>query len=30
LGLQLAEMGLPFIVCLNMMDEATTRGIQLQ
>jgi ferrous iron transport protein B len=30
LGLQLAEMGLPFVVCLNMMDEATTRGIELQ
>jgi len=30
LALQLAEMGLPFVLCLNMMDEATLRGIRLQ
>jgi ferrous iron transport protein B len=27
LALQLSEMGLPFVVCLNMMDEAAARGI---
>jgi ferrous iron transport protein B len=29
LSLQLAEMGLPFIVALNMSDEAQTRGIRI-
>ena len=27
LALQLAEMELPFVLCLNMMDEAASRGI---
>jgi ferrous iron transport protein B len=27
LALQLSETGLPFVVCLNMMDEAAARGI---
>lgn len=27
--LQLAEMGIPYSVCLNMMDEARKRGIQV-
>lgn len=27
LALQLSETGLPFVVCLNMMDEAAERGI---
>jgi ferrous iron transport protein B len=30
LGLQLAEMDLPFVLCLNMMDEAAGRGIAIQ
>jgi ferrous iron transport protein B len=29
LTLQIAEMGLPFVLCLNMRDEATRRGIQV-
>ena len=29
LALQLAEMELPFVLCLNMMDEAAERGIGL-
>lgn len=29
LSLQLAEMGLPFVVALNMSDEARTRGIRI-
>jgi ferrous iron transport protein B len=27
LAVQIAEMQLPFVLCLNMMDEATSRGI---
>lgn len=27
LAVQVSEMELPFVVCLNMMDEATSRGI---
>ena len=27
LALQIAEMELPFVLCLNMMDEASSRGI---
>ena len=27
LALQMAETGLPFVLCLNMMDEAVARGI---
>ena len=30
LGVQLAEMDLPFVLCLNMMDEAAGRGIAIQ
>jgi ferrous iron transport protein B len=30
LGVQLAEMDLPFVLCLNMMDEAAERGIAIQ
>ena len=30
LAVQLAEMGLPFVLCLNMMDEAADRGITIQ
>ncbi|HLN92344.1 MAG TPA: FeoB small GTPase domain-containing protein, partial [Thermoanaerobaculia bacterium] len=30
LGVQLAEMDLPFVLCLNMMDEAAGRGITIQ
>jgi ferrous iron transport protein B len=30
LGVQLAEMQLPFVLCLNMMDEAAERGIAIQ
>jgi ferrous iron transport protein B len=30
LGVQLAEMELPFVLCLNMMDEAAGRGITIQ
>jgi len=30
LSLQLAEMGLPFVLALNMMDEAQSRGIAIQ
>jgi ferrous iron transport protein B len=30
LGVQLAEMDLPFVLCLNMMDEAVERGIAIQ
>jgi ferrous iron transport protein B len=30
LGLQLAEMEIPFVLCLNMMDEAARRGIDIQ
>ena len=29
LALQLAEMELPFVLCLNMMDEAQARGIAI-
>jgi len=29
LALQLGEMGVPYVVCLNMMDEALSRGIVL-
>jgi ferrous iron transport protein B len=29
LAVQLAEMEVPFVVCLNMMDEAAGRGIRL-
>lgn len=29
LALQISETGLPFAVCLNMMDEAAERGIRL-
>lgn len=29
LAVQLSEMELPFVVCLNMMDEAVDRGISL-
>jgi ferrous iron transport protein B len=29
LALQLSEMKLPFVLCLNMMDEAAARGIDL-
>lgn len=29
LALQIAEMGLPFVLCLNMMDEALARGITI-
>ncbi|MFC1583357.1 ferrous iron transport protein B [Candidatus Neomarinimicrobiota bacterium] len=29
LSLQLAEMGLPYSLCLNMMDEARDRGVQV-
>ena len=29
LSLQLGEMGLPYTLCLNMMDEARERGIQI-
>jgi ferrous iron transport protein B len=29
LAVQLSEMQLPFVVCLNMMDEAADRGIRL-
>ena len=29
LGVQLAEMDLPFVLCLNMMDEAAGRGIAI-
>src|SRR5687767_3058280 len=28
LALQLAEMELPFVLCLNMMDEAAARGLR--
>ena len=28
LSVQLAEMGLPMVVCLNMTDEAAQRGIR--
>ncbi|MGQ9696975.1 MAG: ferrous iron transport protein B [Armatimonadota bacterium] len=28
LSVQLAEMGVPFVIALNMMDEASNRGIQ--
>lgn len=30
LTLQVAETGRPFVVCLNMMDEALDRGIELE
>jgi ferrous iron transport protein B len=30
LAVQLAEMDLPFVLCLNMMDEAADRGITIQ
>jgi ferrous iron transport protein B len=30
LAVQLSEMGLPFVLCLNMMDEAAERGIAIQ
>ena len=30
LGVQLTEMDLPFVLCLNMMDEAAGRGIAIQ
>jgi ferrous iron transport protein B len=30
LAVQLAEMDLPFVLCLNMMDEAAERGIAIQ
>jgi ferrous iron transport protein B len=30
LAVQLAEMDLPFVLCLNMMDEATERGIAIR
>ncbi len=30
LAVQLAEMDLPFVLCLNMMDEAAGRGIAIQ
>src|SRR4030043_1399753 len=30
ISLQLVEMGLPFIVLLNMWDEAKSRGIEIQ
>ena len=30
LGVQLAEMELPYVLCLNMMDEAARRGIDIQ
>ncbi|HXH28630.1 MAG TPA: ferrous iron transport protein B, partial [Candidatus Polarisedimenticolia bacterium] len=29
LTLQIAEMGLPFVLCLNMRDEASRRGIRV-
>jgi ferrous iron transport protein B len=29
LALQLSEMEVPFVLCLNMMDEASTRGIHV-
>jgi ferrous iron transport protein B len=29
LALQLAETGVPFVLCLNMMDEAAARGIEI-
>ena len=29
LSLQLSEMGLPFVIALNMSDEATSRGIKI-
>jgi ferrous iron transport protein B len=29
LALQVAEMGLPFVLCLNMMDEAVARGVTI-
>lgn len=30
LTLELAELGLPLVVCLNMMDEAAHKGIQIE
>ena len=30
ISLQLLEMGLPFLVLLNMWDEAKSRGIEIQ
>ncbi|HEX9287726.1 MAG TPA: FeoB small GTPase domain-containing protein, partial [Thermoanaerobaculia bacterium] len=30
LGVQLTEMDVPFVLCLNMMDEAAGRGIAIQ
>ncbi len=29
LSLQLREIGVPFVLCLNMLDEADTRGIRI-
>lgn len=29
LSLQIAEMGLPFVLCLNMRDEASRRGLKV-
>ena len=29
LALQLCETGVPFVLCLNMMDEAAARGIEI-
>jgi ferrous iron transport protein B len=29
LGMQMAEIGLPWVFCLNMMDEADNRGLEI-
>jgi ferrous iron transport protein B len=29
LALQVGEMGLPYVLCVNMMDEATERGLSV-